>query len=173
MHINHLDLALPLLALVLMIGLLKMLRYLLRVRDRASHAPAAGQALTTPASDTPTDNLDPWVRITSRWNRWITWVLPVPVGICILALAAWFLAYLGWGTTWVVDRPLATAGMPPWFGGAEVFIVDIVSGLMTLLLGAGFGVALVLFSHLIGTCLIWPEACGCEDGADKQQGQGH
>lgn len=171
MHINHLDLALPLLALVLMIGLLKMLRSLLRVRDRPPHAPATGQVLTT--SDTPVANLDPWVRITSRWNRWITWVLPVPVGICILVLAAWFLAYLGWGTAWIVDRPLATAGMPPWFGGAEVLIVDIVSGLMALLLGTAFGVALVLFSHLIGTCLIWPETCGCEDDADKQRGRGH
>jgi len=171
MHINHLDLALPLLALMLMIGLLKMLRYLLRVRDRASHVPATGQALTT--SDTPIDNLDPWVRITSRWNRWITWVLPVPVGIGILALAGWFLAYLGWGIAWIVDRPLATAGMPPWFGGAEVFIVDVVSGFVTLLFGTGFGVVLVLFSHLIGRCLIWPEACGCEDDADKQRVQGH
>ena len=170
MHINHLDLALPLLALVLMIGLLKMLRSLLRTRDRTSHVPATDQALTTPASDTHIDNVDPWDRITSRWNRWITWVLPVPVGICILALTCWFLAYLGWGTAWVVDRPMARAGMPPWFGDAEVFIVDVVSGFVTLLFAAGFGLALVVFSHLIGRCLIWPEACGCEDDADKQRG---
>jgi len=172
MHIDHLYLALPLLALMLMIGLLKVLRYLLRVRDQTPQASATDQALTTLASDTHAADLDPWIRITSRWNHWITWVLPVPIGICILVLACWFLAYLGWGTAWIVDRPMAMAGRPPWFGGGELFIVEVISGFVTLLFGTGFGVVLVLFSHLIGKCLIWPEACGCEDD-DNQQERGH
>lgn len=161
MHIDHLDLALPVLALAILIGLVKLLRHLLRTPGVASGVPATGQAMTTSTKNVKAP--DPWDRITSHWNRWITWALPVPVGLCILALAVWCLAYLGWGAAWLVDRPTALAGRPPWFGGAEVFIVDVIGGFVTLLFGTGFGAVLVFFSHLIGKCLIWPEACGCEE----------
>lgn len=161
MHIDHLNLALPVLALAILIGLVKLLRHLLRTPGVASGVPTTGQAMTT--STKSLESTDPWDRIMSRWNRWITWVLPVPVGLCILALVLWFLAYLGWGAIWVIDRSTAMAGVPPWFGSVEVFIVDVIGGFVTLLFGTGFGAVLVFFSHLVGKCLIWPEACGCEE----------
>ena len=161
MYIDHLNLALPVLALAILIALIKLLRHLLRTPSTASDVPATGQAMTTTAKRAETT--DPWDRITSRWNRWITVALPVPVGLCILALAIWCLAYLGWGATWVLDRSTAMAGVPPWFGSAEVFIVDVIGGFVTLLFGTAFGAVLVFFSHLVGKCLIWPEACGCEE----------
>ena len=161
MHIDRLNLALPVLALAILIGLVKLLRHLLRTPSVASGVPATGQAMTTSAKSLETT--DPWDRIMSRWNRWITWVLPIPVGICILALVLWFLAYLGWGAIWVIDRPTAMAGVPPWFGNAGLLMEDALFGLVVLFFGGAFGAVLVFFSHLIGKCLIWPEACGCEE----------
>jgi hypothetical protein len=161
MHIDHFNLALPVLALALLIALIKLLRHLLHTPRRVSATSPSGQAMITSAEGLETT--DPWERITSRWNRWITWVLPVPVGIGILALATWCLAYLGWGATWVLDRPTAMAGVPPWFGSAGLFMQAALFGLVTLFFGGAFGAVLVFFSHLIGKCLIWPEACGCED----------
>lgn len=161
MHIDHLSLVLPVLALAILIVLIKLLRHLLRTPGGASGLPTTGQAMTT--STKSSETTDPWDRITSRWNRWITWALPVPVGTCILALVVWFLAYLGWGATWVADRPAAMAGVPPWFGNAGLFMENALVGLVVLFFGVAFGVVLVFFSHLIGKCLIWPEACGCEE----------
>lgn len=160
MHIHQLDLALPLLALAMLVGLLKLLRHLLRVHDRV---PADADAVALPTSDSRATSLDPWARITSQWNRWITWVLPVPVGICILVLAGWFLAYLGWAAAWVVNRPVALAAFPPWFGSAELLIENVFWGCVTLVILTMFSTVLGLFAHLVGKCLIWPEACGCGD----------
>lgn len=161
MHIDHLNLALPILALAILIGLVKLLRHLLRTPVRPSHTATTGLAITTGAKNVKAP--DPWDRITSRWNRWITWVLPVPVGACILMLAFWLLAYLGWAAAWVVDRPSAMAGLPPWFGNAGLFIQNAIFGCAALFFGAVFGAVFVFFSHLVGKCLIWPEACGCDD----------
>lgn len=166
MHIDHLNLALPILALAILIGLVKLLRHLLHTPNVASDVPATGQAMTT--STKSLETTDPWDRIMSRWNRWITWVLPVPVGICILALVLWFLAYLGWGAIWVIDRPTAMAGVPPWFGNAGLLMEDALFGLVVLFFGGAFGAVLVFFSHLVGKCLIWPEACGCDDDASQR-----
>ena len=161
MHIDHLSLALPVLALAILIGLVKLLRHLLRTPGVASGMPATGQAMTPTTKRVETT--DPWDRITSHWNRWITWALPVPVGACILMLAFWLLAYLGWATAWVVDRPSAMAGLPPWFGNAGLFIQNAIFGCAALFFAAAFGAVFVFFSHLVGKCLIWPEACGCEE----------
>jgi|SRR5690348_2792459 len=166
MHIDHLNLALPILALAILIGLVKLLRHLLRTPARSSNAPATGQAITTGAENVKAP--DPWDLIMSRWNRWVTWVLPVPVGLCILALVLWFLAYLGWGATWVLDRSTAMAGVPPWFGNAGLFMQAALFGLVALFFGGVFGAVLVFFSHLVGKCLIWPEACGCDDDASHR-----
>lgn len=169
MHIDNLGFALPILVLAILIALLKLLRHLLRTPSPAPRTSTTGQAGAVHAPDANATDPDPWNRITSRWNRWITWVLPVPVGICILALAVWFLAYLGWGTVWLVDRPTAMAGVPPWFGNAGLFAKNALYGFIALFVGTAFGVVLALFSHAIGKCLIWPEVCGCDD----EQGRGH
>lgn len=163
MHIDHLSFALPVLVLAILIALIKLLRPLLRTPARALRTPATGQAMTVDAKSAKGTDLDPWDRITSRWNRWITLVLPVPLGACILVIAVWLLAYLGWATTWVTDRSSAMAGLPPWFGNAGMFIQNAIFGLAALFFGTAFGAVFVFFSHLVGKCLIWPEACGCEE----------
>jgi hypothetical protein len=153
MHFSNLDLALPIVALATVIGLLKLVRHLLH----------------TPDSDAP--DLDPWNRITSRWNRWITWVLPVPIGIAILAVTAWFFAYLGWAADYVFDRPTALRGFPPWFGSAKLFVENTYWGIVTAIVVALFGGALALTAHLVGKCLIWPEVCGCENDNGSPKGK--
>ncbi|MGH8190788.1 MAG: hypothetical protein ACREP2_05015 [Rhodanobacteraceae bacterium] len=164
MYIRHLEIALPILALAALIGLLKLLRHLLHAPERTPGASGGSQALATIPLGRMSD-LGPWDRISVRWGRWIAWVLPVPVGLCVLALAAWFLAYLGWAFNYLTDRPAAMAGLPPWFGSTSGFGMEAFCGFVTFLWVGLLGGFLVGIAFLLGRILIWPELC--EDDANS------
>lgn len=148
--IHSLELASPLIASAVLFGLVGVLRRLLRVPapEVRSHDDAAESAAT-----------DPWDRARMYWGRWITRLLPAVIGVCTLALVAWFLAYLGWGVAWATNRPMALAGIPPWFGNGRMVIVDAFWGFLAGVLLSGIGGLILYVGHALGKCLIWPETC--------------
>lgn len=158
MHITTFMFALPLLVLAALIALVTALRSLLRAWS--TRIPT-GRALATPSS------ADPWERITSDWNSWITLVLPTVIGCTVLVLAAWLFAYLGWAVLYMGKQSAAFAVRPPGFGGPENCFVFAVAGLFAAFFCAAFAAFFLFVGNLVGRCVLWPEVCWSEncDGA--------
>lgn len=170
MHSITFMFALPLLVLAALIALVVALRSLLH--SRSTRIPA-GTALSSVSS------ADPWERITSDWNVWITGVLPTVIGCAVLVLTVWFFAYLGWAVLYMSKQSPALSVHPPGFGGPENCVVFAIVGLFAAFFCAAFAAFFLLVGHLVGRCVLWPEVCwskdcdGAGDVGDAREKKGH
>lgn len=153
-----LAIALPIVIPVVILLLLSLLRELLRVPG-LKHVPGAEPDYLRRPPGVPTAS-DQWNQITARWNGWITGPLTFLVGVFVVALPVWLLAYLGWVATYFVDRSYALTVAPPWFGGWSSLLVSTFFGIVTLVIGVPM-VAFAGFAlHWIGRHTLWPNPRG-------------
>lgn len=155
----------PLIGVAIVAVLVLVLHWLLRVPAPRTSGGAGRKLVATTRDTGGARGRDArWARITAHWNPWITRIVPIAVGLLILAVGLWVFAYPGWWFLTQPDEPMPPPSIvqPPWFGTPGWFVwCGVIGAVMTFATVMGTAVcsaALLGIAWLVGRFALWPEA---------------
>ena len=171
MHFIAYIVALPVIAILVLIALVLVFRHLLPLPELKPGAPSAGVPSTCLSYETAVADAA-WERVTGRWNPWVTVLLPLLLGSAIMLTSIWLLAYVGWLALYVLHGPTVLLVQPPWFGSPRPFARFVMLGLISAPIGL-FGVGIIgALAYVVGRRTLWPETVDCGFGAAvRRRGQ--